>query len=86
MAKYIDAERLKKLISQAEKDFIEKSETKGYTTLEYRHKAEGLCIALQFIDSLLNEEAEENGNKTLSAKYEEKLQHWKHDIELKKKL
>lgn len=58
MEKYIDADKLKELISQVEKEFIEKSETKGYTTLEYRHKAEGLHLALQFIDSLQQEQLE----------------------------
>jgi hypothetical protein len=52
MGKYIAADKLAELISQAEKEFTEKSETKGYTTLEYRHKAEGLHLALQFVYSL----------------------------------
>ena len=56
--KYIDAEKLKEHISRLRDEFIKKSETKGYTTLEYRHKAEGLSLALQHIDSLQQEQPE----------------------------
>lgn len=57
--KYIDAEKLKERISRLRDEFIKKSETKGYTTLEYRHKAEGLSLALQHIDSLQQEQPDE---------------------------
>lgn len=60
MKKYIDADKLKELLSQIEREFTEKSETKGYTTLEYRDKAEGLNLALQYIDSLQQEQSEED--------------------------
>lgn len=56
MAKYIDVEKLKELLSKTEREFTEKSETKGYTTLEYRYKAEGLHLALQYITSLQQEQ------------------------------
>ena len=56
--KYIDAEKLKEHISRLRDEFMKKSETKGYTTLEYRHKAEGLSLALQHIDSLQQEQPE----------------------------
>lgn len=58
MNKYIDAEKLTELILQTEKEFTEKSETKGYTTLEYQHKAEGLQLALQYITYLQQEQPE----------------------------
>lgn len=54
--KYIDTDKLMELISQTEKEFTEKSKTKGYTTLEYQHKAEGLQLALQYIISLQQEQ------------------------------
>lgn len=56
--KYIDAEKLKERISRLRNEFIKKSETKGYTTLEYLHKAEGLSLALQHIASLQQEQPE----------------------------
>ena len=67
--KYIDAEKLKELISQKEKEFMEKSETKGYMTLEYRHKAEGLHLALLFIDSLPDENNPEPYNPVYDEDY-----------------
>ena len=72
MSKYIDAEKLKERISRLRDEFIKKSETKGYTTLEYLHKAEGLSLALQHITSLQQEQPMPDSTKLIELWHKDK--------------
>ena len=56
MAKYIDAEKAKNLIEKKYEEFIKKS--KMDCPLQYQYMADGLLIALEFIDFLQQEQPE----------------------------
>lgn len=51
MAKYIDAEKLKKLLDTEYTEYVNKSK-QTYAALQYQYIADGLDIAEQLIDSL----------------------------------
>lgn len=54
MGKYIDADRLKELLSNKYKEFTEKS--KNFCFMQYQFMADGLTIAEQTVDSLQQEQ------------------------------
>lgn len=56
--KYIDAEKLTRLLDAKYKDFMGKAKIEGYTTLQYQYMADGIDIAGQLIDSLQQEQPE----------------------------
>lgn len=65
--KYIDAEKLTRLLDAKYKDFIGKAKIEGYTTLQYQHMADGIDIAEQLIDSLQQEQPEADLEKEIGA-------------------
>lgn len=56
--KYIDAEKITRLLDAKYKEFVGKAKIKGYTTLQYQYMADGIDIAEQVIDSLQQEQPE----------------------------
>lgn len=57
MAKYVDAEKLKKLLDTEYKKYVGKSK-QTYAALQYQYIADGLDIAEQVIDSLQQEQTD----------------------------